>query len=126
MRMERLQEEVREVISEILQNRVSDRRIGMVGVTRVEVSKDLSHARVFVSALGDDAAQEQSLRALMHARGFVRVELSHRLRARRVPELEFRADPGIRYSVRLQQLLLELGLHSTDSPAGGAAADEEA
>jgi len=113
--MERLQEEVRAAISEILQNRVSDRRIGMVGVTRVEVSRDLSHARVFVSVLGDDLAQEQSLRALVHARGFVRAELSRRLRARRVPELDFHADPGIRYSVRLQRLLVELGL---DTPGG--------
>lgn len=117
LRMERFREEIRMAVSEILQSRVDDRRLGMVVVTRVEVSHDLGHAQVYVSALGDEVSQEESMRVLAHARGFIRTELAHRLRARRVPELNFRADPGIRYSIRLQQIFEELGLSGSDAPA---------
>ena len=121
MRLERVAEEIREAVSEILQNRISDRRLGMTAVTRVEVSRDLSHAHIWVSVLGDEDAQEQSLRVLAHARGFIRTELAHRLRAKRTPELQFRADLGLRYSIRLQQLLRELGL---EGEAGGSAGSD--
>ncbi len=119
VRIERMAEELRALISEILQNRVSDPRLGLVVVTRVEPSRDMAHARVYVSFLGDEKTQEASLHVLAHAGGFVRHELARRAHLRHVPELVFQADPGIRYSFRLQQTLKELGL------SGEAGGEEE-
>jgi ribosome-binding factor A len=114
VRIERYRQEVLHAVSDILLNRTEDPRLRQVMATRVEVSRDLTHATVYVSALGDERTQEESLRALIRAGSFVRSELARRLRVRRVPELTFRADLGIQYSLRLQQILSELGLHEAD------------
>jgi len=116
IRTEKLAEEIRQAISGVLQQKVSDPRLGMVGVTRVEVSNDLGHALAYISVLGDDAAQEASLKVLDRAQGFIRTELARSLRLRRVPELRFKADPGIRYSIRLQEVLRELGMDHPVAP----------
>jgi ribosome-binding factor A len=110
VRKERLEEEIRNELADILLSRVGDPRLRPVIVSRVEAAGDLGHARVYISVLGSDAAQEGALRVLVHAGPFLRHELSRRLRARRVPELSFRADPGIRYSARVQEILRELGM----------------
>jgi ribosome-binding factor A len=123
IRSERMAEEVRREISEVLLNHAGDQRLSLVGVTRVELSRDLSYARVYVSAMGDEQTQETSLRLLVRAAGFIRGELGRRLRMRRVPELRFQSDPGIRYSIKLQQILKELGL--TEAEPGSGDADVE-
>ncbi len=127
IRAERVAEELRAEISEILQNRMNDPRLGMLAVTRVDVSRDLAYARVHVSVLGDEKTQEASLRVLSGAGSFVRRELGRRLHLRRVPELAFRADPGIRYSVRFQEILKELGLlePGEGEPTGDSGVDAE-
>ena len=123
-RAARVQEEIRREIGEILQNRASDPRLTWVSILRVTVSRDLSHAKVFVSVLGDDDAQESSLRALVKAAPFVRTELGKILRIRRVPELHFVADQGIRYSLRINQILRELGLDDA-APVAERGPEEE-
>lgn len=125
VRMERMAEELRRELSDILLNRINDPRLGMVMVTRVDVSRDLSMARVFVSFMGDEDRQEQSLRVLAHAGPFVRGELGRHLRLRRVPELRFLADPGIQYSIRLQGILREMGF-SDSEPGTGEPGDHQA
>jgi ribosome-binding factor A len=126
IRRERLEEEVRTGLAGILLGRVSDPRLRLVMVTRVELSGDMSHARVYVSVLGDESAQESALRVLVHAGPYLRHELGKGLRVRRTPELSFRADGGIRYSVRLQQILRELGMEQgTPLPEGEAVVDAD-
>lgn len=122
VRMERVQEEIRRELSEILRNRVRDPRLSWVSVMRVEVAPDLSVARVYVSALGDEATQEGALRVLVGARPFLRSELGRQLTLRRTPDLIFRADKGIEYSLRISKILHELGL--SDGPAQGGNDDE--
>jgi ribosome-binding factor A len=124
VRIERYRQEVLHAVSDVLLNRTEDPRLRMVMATRVEVSRDLTHAKVYVSVLGDERTQEESLRALIRAGSFVRSELARRLRVRRVPELTFRADQGIQYSLRLQQILKELGLQDADHRPG--VGDEDA
>ena len=128
VRKERVEEEIRNELADILLSRVGDPRLRSVVVSRVEASGDLGHARVFVSVMGSDVAQEAGLRVLVHAAPFLRHELSRRLRARRVPELTFRADPGIRYSVRVQEILRELGMvhDGDDATQEGAVGDGRA
>ncbi len=117
IRAARMAEMLREQISDILQHHLSDPRLSWVSVVRVELSPDMSHAKVFISVLGDERAQEASLRVLHHARAAVRAELAHRIRVRKVPDVIFRADHTIEYSARVQQILKELGFHS--GPGGG-------
>lgn len=116
MRVERVAEEIRRELAAILTQRARDPRLTWIGVHRVEVSKDLSHARVYVSALGDEATQEESLRVLVRAAPYLRTELGHALKLRKTPELHFRADLGLQASERVREILLELGLLEPGQP----------
>lgn len=116
LRGPRLGEEIRRELAEILRDRVRDPGLGAVGVTRVEVSSDGSHARVYVSFLGDEASAARGLAALERAGGFIRRELAQRLAVRRVPGLAFRHDHGVEHSIRVQQELRALGLEPEPAP----------
>jgi ribosome-binding factor A len=120
-RGERLAEEIRRELSDILVTRVRDPRLGLATVTRVEVSSDGSHARILVSFLGDELADASGLKALESAAAFIRGELGRRLEVRRVPELAFRADPGMRHSLRIQAELRQLDLARGESSAPASA-----
>ena len=85
-----------------------DPRIGFATLTRVDVSSDLRSARVFVSILGTEAQQRTALRGLESARKRIRRTLGERLTLRRVPEVSFRLDPGVKRSVRMASLLSAL------------------
>jgi ribosome-binding factor A len=87
---------------------LKDPRIGFATVTGVEMSGDLHHARVYVSVLGSADSQQESLEGLTSAAGYVRRELSHRLRLRRVPELTFVLDHAAEENERLEALLQKL------------------
>jgi len=115
-RPERLGEAIREEVARMIVFELKDPRIGLVTVTRVEVSHDLSHARVHVGVLGDEAERRKSLQALERASGFVRHELAQRLGIRQVPEIDFRYDKGLDATDRVARLLDE------DRAASAAAA----
>lgn len=117
MRGVRLAEEIRRELSDILVSRVRDPRLGLATVTRVEVSSDGSHARVFVSFLGDELADASGLKGLESAAAFIRGELGRRIEVRHVPELAFRADPGMRHSLRIQAELRRLALAREEAGA---------
>jgi ribosome-binding factor A len=126
IRVARMAEEMRQQIADILQNRLTDPRLSWVSVIRVDLSPDLRHAKVYISVLGSEQAQEASLRVLSRATSAVRAELARRVRLRKVPEILFRADHSIAYSVRIQTLLEELGLVGEAPPrASGAGEDED-
>ncbi len=118
-RTERVGEEVREVVAEIISRQLKDPRIGFVTVTRAEVTPDLVSARVHVSVLGDDRQREASLQGLSRAAGFVRRELGRRLRLRRLPQVVFVYDRGIEATERVARLLEEA------APEPGAGGGEE-
>jgi ribosome-binding factor A len=107
-RTERINELLREELSELLRRQVKDPRLGgLVTVTEVEVSVDLRHARVFVSVMGSDEEREDAFRALDTARPFLRRELGRRLSMRRTPELSFRRDDSLERGARLLALIEE-------------------
>ena len=122
----RVDEEVRREIGAILQQKARDPRLRWVSVTRVEVSRDLSVAQVFISTLGDDSAKDDVLEALVKAGPFVRSELGRSLRLRRTPELRFHYDLGVEHSLRVSQLLDEMGATGgLPDPATEGEPDEE-
>ena len=107
-RAERLADQIRTEVAEIIAGELKDPRIGFATVTDVEVSGDLHHARVSVSVLGDADAQQKSLEGLVSASGYVRHELAFRLRLRRTPELTFVLDRAAEESAKLETLLQKL------------------
>jgi ribosome-binding factor A len=125
IRAARMAEMLREQISDILQHHLSDPRLSWISVVKVDLSSDMSHAKVFISVLGDENAQEASLRVLHRARSAVRAELAHRIRVRKVPEIAFHADRSIEYGVRIQGILRELGFDADRSRGGPRPDDEE-
>lgn len=108
-RPERVAHLMQREIAEILQRELRDPRIPqLVSVTDVEVSRDLSFARVFVSILESETSHEHTLAALNRAAGFVRHALSPRLGLREVPELRFVHDPSIERGARVDDILRRL------------------
>ncbi len=106
-RQEKLSELIALELSDLLRTRVKDPRVGFASITRVEVSGDLRHAKVFVSVLGSEKEQEDTIRALKHATGFLRHELASRLTLRFMPELVFKLDTSIREGARILDLIHE-------------------
>ncbi len=95
-------------LAELLLRDVKDPRVGMVTVTGVELSPDLKHARVFVSALGDDEARARTLAGLTSARPYLQAQAGKRLGLRFTPELKFALDPSFAAADRMERLLREL------------------
>jgi ribosome-binding factor A len=112
-RMRRVNEAVREVVSEAV-GELKDPRIGFVTVTGVETSTDLRHARVFVSVLGSEAKRRKTLAGLTAAHGVLQARLAHELRLKRTPQLAFEYDPTIERGVRMTQLIDELAPEPED------------
>jgi ribosome-binding factor A len=106
-RMRRVNEAVREVVSEAV-GELKDPRIGFVTVTGVETSPDLRHARVFVSVLGSEAKRTKTLDGLAAAHGVLQAHVARELRLKRTPQLAFEYDPTVERGVRMTQLIDEL------------------
>lgn len=104
-RSARVEDLLRTELARILQRDVKDPRLGMVTVSYLRVSADLSHAEVGISALGSDPEREASIRTLERAQGFVRTLLARSLRLRRVPELSFKLDRGAEHSQKISTIL---------------------
>src|SRR5919109_227486 len=121
-RTERIDELLRQEITDILAREVADPRIGFVTVTDVETAPDLSHATVWVSVIGQPAERDQSVAALKHALPFIRRQLGPRLRLRRIPEFHVKLDDTAQRGTRVLTLLAEL--EAGRSPEVDAAADE--
>ncbi len=109
IRPEKVAHLMRREIADILERRLRDPRLGStVTVTDVQVTQDLSFARVFVTVLGDESARGPALEALRRASGFVRRELGGRLDLREVPELRFEYDGSLDQGRRVEDLLRRL------------------
>jgi ribosome-binding factor A len=106
-RMRRVNEAVREVISEAV-GELKDPRVGFVTVTGVETSADLRQATVFVSVLGTESKREKTLTGLTAAHGVLQARLARELRLKRTPQLTFEYDPTVERGVRMTQLIDEL------------------
>ena len=102
---ERLADAMREEISEIVTGELSDPRIGLTTVTGVEIVGDGKQALVLVSVTGDEQEEKSTLAGLEAAKGYIKHQLTDRLRIRHAPELHFRLDRSQQYESRIDSLL---------------------
>ncbi len=126
-RIEKLTRTVRDVISESIQNHLSDPRIkGLVSVTRVELAPDLSLAKIYLSVVGVDQVQEQlTFKAITNATGFMRTYLSKKLTTRICPALNFYLDDSIKKSFEVCQIFDRLAEERLDATSQDNAEDIE-
>jgi ribosome-binding factor A len=114
-RPEQVAETVRLAVTDaLMRGEVRDPRVGLVTVTAVLVTNDLSHARVLVAPAGDDAAKERALEGLRSAAGFLRGKVARLLSTRIVPELHIELDRGLEHAARINALLEELKREPSD------------
>ena len=106
-RAQRVGEQVQRELGELLRDDVKDPRVGRVTITAVEVSADLSHAKIFVTHLAGREHADEAVQALQHTAGFLRRELSRRMQLYSVPQLHFTYDDSIESGMRLSQLIDE-------------------
>jgi ribosome-binding factor A len=104
-RSERLNEQFKREIADILRSEVKDPRVGVIVVTGARVSSDLSDAQIFVLLPTDAEARKETLAGLAAATPFVRSQLAQRLSIRKLPQLRFSGDSSLEYANRIEQLL---------------------
>jgi len=107
-RSNRVAEQMKKELGEIIRRRLKDPRIGFVTVTDVEVTGDLQQATVFITVLGDDKKRDETLKGLAKAKGFIRTEIGQRIRLRRTPELSFEFDESSVYGNKIDNLLRQI------------------
>ena len=128
-RQDQLGEVIAHELSDLIRTRMKDPRIGFASITDVNVSADLRHAKVFVSVMGSEQDQHETLAALNHASGFLRHELAQRLTIRYTPEISFRLDESIARGAHVLDLINRVSgaqHQPTASAAGAVAAPDRA
>lgn len=104
-RARRVGDEIQKELAELLRDEVKDPRVGRFTITAVEVSADLSHAKIFVTHLAGRENADEAVKALQHTAGFLRSALAQRLKLYSVPQLHFAYDDSIENGMRLSQLI---------------------
>jgi ribosome-binding factor A len=104
-RMRRVDEAVREVLSDAITKQLKDPRVGFVTVTAVETAPDLRRARVFVSVLGDKKVRKRSMQGLQSAHGVLQRAVAAELRLKHTPTLEFLYDDTAERGFRIAELI---------------------
>ena len=108
LRIEKLQELIKQEMSKMLLTDLKDPRIGFVTVTDVEMTGDLREAKIYVSVMGEQEQIKSSLEGLNSALGFIRREIGQRIRLRFTPEISFALDTSLDYGDHIQKLLLKV------------------
>ena len=108
LRIEKVQELVKQEISQILLYELKDPRIGFITVTKVEMTGDLREAKIFVSIMGNDDAIKNTFEGLKSSLGFIRREIGKRIRLRFTPEISFEPDRSLMHSSHIQEILMRL------------------
>ncbi|MBL0010047.1 MAG: 30S ribosome-binding factor RbfA [Nitrosomonas sp.] len=103
----RIADQIQRELADLIQHEIKDPRIGQITLTGVEVTRDYSHAKVFYTTLGSKEENFLVEKGLEHAKGFLRSNLSHRMKLRIVPQLHFIYDESVERGVRLSKLIDE-------------------
>ena len=111
----RINGEVRRELSAIIQNEIKDPRIHpMTSVVEVEVAPDLKNAKAYISVLGDEQAQKDTLAGLQSAEGYIRRALARTVNLRNTPEIRFIMDQSIEYGVHMSKLIDDVNKSSLE------------
>ena len=105
LRHEKVIATLKKEISNIIQYELKDSRLGFVTIMRVDLTPDLRYAKVYFSVLGQEKEQKLTKEALESAKPFIRCLIAQRIKLRFVPELSFRLDHSVEYSIRIQKEL---------------------
>src|SRR5438270_5819204 len=110
-RQQRVAEEIQRRSSQFIREELKDPRLGFLTITGVEVNADLTHATIFVSVLGDEAAQQQTIETLKRAKGLIKRDIGDWLQIRTTPDIHFKLDQSIERGTRILQLMKALDHH---------------
>ncbi len=108
LRANRVGEQMKKELGDIIGKKIKDPRIGFVTVTEVKVTGDLQQAKIYISVLGNDKQKQDTLVGLAKAKGFIRSEIGKRIRLRKTPEITFEFDEAIEYGNRIETILQDL------------------
>ena len=111
---EKIAELIKRNISEIIQFDLKDPKIGFITITDAQVTNDLSYAKVYVSFLGQNARKEAGMKALERSKGYIRSELSKKLRTRKVPELQFVLDDALDKGNKIEKIIANINKKAID------------
>jgi len=103
----RVADQIQRELADLIQHEIKDPRVGQITITAVEVTRDYSHAKVFYTTLGSKEDNFLVEKGLEHAKGFLRSNLSHRMKLRIIPQLHFIYDESVERGVRLSKLIDE-------------------
>ncbi len=104
-RARRVEEQLKRLLADLIRREVKDPRVGLVTITSAEVSRDLTHARVYFTPFAGAGDADASLEALRHAAGYLRHQVRNLMRLRVAPELDFRIDDSVERGARLSALI---------------------
>lgn len=99
----------------LLQGEIKDPKIGFVTITRVKLSPDMKHARIYFSVMGDEKTIRQTGHALNRARGYIRRTLAKKVQLKYIPEISFETDDSLEYSMRIEELLNDIDSNDIDN-----------
>ena len=103
VRLDRVRVQLKRELSIILQEDLKDPRIGLITITRIDLTGDLRYARIYFSLLGDEKEKISSIEGIESAAGYIRKLIGERLKLKYVPELSFKLDRSIEYSMHLEK-----------------------
>jgi ribosome-binding factor A len=115
-RPDRVGDQVRQELAELIAREVQDPGIGFLTITRVKLTPDLQQARVFYTAIGDDKQRTETARALRRATPFLRRQVGRRLRLKHVPELQFFYDESIERQDRIERIIQDIHTEREQHP----------
>jgi ribosome-binding factor A len=121
MRLQRIADRLREDLSEMLIQDISDPRLSGISITDVKVDRELAFADIYVSAIEGSERSAEVLEGLSHAQGFIRRELAQRLDLRTFPRLRFHWDPTFERAEHIERLIASLQNESVGAEAGAEA-----
>jgi ribosome-binding factor A len=107
-RSQRIAEQIRRELAELIRLEVKDPRVGFITLTDVEITPDYAHAKVFFTSMAGEQGVDDILAGLRRASGFLRRELGRRIRIHTTPELHFHYDKSVEQGSRLSQLIDEV------------------
>ena len=125
-RTRRVGEQVQREIAQLVQQEIKDPRLGLVTISAVKLSKDMSHANIFFTVLDEEHPIEETLKVLEGAAGFLRHELAKRMQLRIVPHIHFKYDESISYGNELSALINKaMDMENPDNRMDGSNANDE-
>lgn len=126
-RTQRIGDQMQRELAQLIRREVKDPRVGLVTVTAVEVSRDVGHAKVYITVMGQDSAEAiaDSLKVLNAAGGFLRMQLGREMKLRSVPQLHFHYDESVTRGAHLSALIDRAVAEDGQHAPAGPVQDEE-